>query len=161
MVYRGYRLQQKYSLCWFQRVSSKSFQSNGYSRSPVTASSTMWKYSYHGLWQRYSYCRFKMWSYSYHKLREHTGWWALVLGKENRACDCTVTSAQKARLHTRHYLYVISKLATVDRMTQKGDRQAQRHPAMPSQTVWARLFHSTTGNGMACIMEDEKLATSR
>ena len=35
----------------------------------------------------------------------------------NRACDCAVTSARKARLHTRHYLYVISKLATVDRMT--------------------------------------------
>ena len=40
MVCRGYGLRQKYSLCWFQRASSKSFQSNGYGRSPVTASST-------------------------------------------------------------------------------------------------------------------------
>ena len=44
-----------------------------------------------------------------------------------------VTSAQSAQLHMRHYLYVLSKVATSDHMTKKVI------PMMPSNTNWDHL----------------------
>ena len=91
------------------------------------------KFSYHGLRQSSSYCGFNMWSYGYHKLREHTGWWALVWKEETEPVVLRVTSAQRAQLRMRLYLYVLSKVATSNQMTENKTNDAQQRRVRPSK----------------------------
>ena len=139
MVYRGYRLRQKYSLCWFQRASSKSFQSNGYGRSPVTASSTTMTACEIQL-SRVT-AEFQLLRARYVKLRL-----SQVMGAHrmlstcveirNRACGFAGYKCSKSAICTQHYLNILSKLATRPHDKEKGDRRCPAKPTLkPSLTV--------------------------
>ena len=107
------------------------------------------KFSYHGLRQSSSYCRFNMRSYGYHKLREHTGWWALVWKWETawEPVVLRVTSAQRAQLRMWLYLYVLSKVlvATSNQMTENKTDNAQQRRVRPSKHgITTHSYHANS-----------------
>ena len=122
MVYRGYRLRQKYSLCWFQRASSKSFQSNVYGRSPVTASSTTTTACEIQL-SRVT-AEFQLLRVRYVKLRlsQVTGAHRMLstcVEIRNRACGFAGYKCSKSTAMYAMLLILLSKIATRNHMTKK------------------------------------------
>ena len=135
MVYRGYRLRQKYSLCWFQRASSKSFQSNVYGRSPVTASSTTTTACEIQL-SRVT-AEFQLLRVRYVKLRlsQVTGAHRMLstcVEIRNRACGFAGYKCSKSTATYVMLLKLLSKIATRNHMT-------KIKATMPGNTVSDRL----------------------
>ena len=64
----------------------------------------------------------------YHQLKPNMLW-----KEETEPVVLRVTSAQRAQLRTRLYLYVLSKVATSNQMTKNKTDVAQQHRVRPSK----------------------------